>query len=733
MGIGYQDKTLKEMLDDRDRLFQETGCLYGMEQLGLHGEDPARITRFNTNLTDICIWAREKAKHVAASPVLRTFGECLWMLQTPEGDVVTASHGLIGHVATSAIQIKNLINLAFEDDPGIKPGDIFANNDPVYGAAHGADNHNYIPIFYEGELIAWACGMNHVADIGGALAPGSMPTLAPTFFTDGWVYPPMKIGEKDQIFRWSDLLWERRTRTGSFNIMDQRARVTGALMVRERVLEVVEEFGVDYFRRAIREILERERRRVVRFVRNRMVPGVYQRMVFCRQKQKGVIGPIMPEADKDWVVHFPLELTIKPEGCFALDVNGTTSQDYFNLNAHEGQVRCALAWWWLPQIASTICVNTAVDYQIDIIAPEGSIFKPTDPFLGTTVGLGSGGCGLDPSAVNCCSQSFFARGILEEVYNQSMIQILVGQEGILDSGVPWAFTDFAFTGGYATGARPYKDGDFNCGCMVNPQSDIGEIEEWEMYEPPLLTLGRKLVPNMCGHGRYRGGIGFECIWLALKPGKKCVLNSSLALGAAGAVGGGMSGGYPAIGQYCLVWHDTNILELIEQGEGYPGSSRELFQWIESGKLKTGKKEFYAWQTPNLELKDGDIYLHASHGNAGYGDPIERDPSLVEEDLNEGLITSDCAEGIYGVKVAEADSRWTADLKATEKLRENIRAQRKQRALPARKWWLKEREKILGKGFSHDQNLFNMYKDSLGNEKFKVLFSEFWQLPEDYAI
>ena len=732
MGIGYQGKTLQDMVAERDRAFEQTGHIYGVERLELHEQDPAKMMRFSTRLTEICIFAREKAKLVAASPVLRTFGECLWMLQTPEGDVVTASHGLVGHVSTSTIQMKEIIGLDYETNPGIRPGDIFANNDPLYGAAHAADNHNYIPIFYDGELIAWACGMNHIADVGGALAPGSMPTLTPTFFTDGWVHPPMKIGERDEIFTWAELLWDRRTRTGSFNKMDQRARITGAIMVREAVLELVEEFGADYFRHALKEILERERRRVVRFVHNRMVPGIYQRTAFGRHKQKGIIGPIMPEADKDWVIHGPLEFTITPDGMFHLDPSGVTSQDYFNFNCYEGQLRCALSFWWLPQIVYTSCVNTAMNYQFEVVRPPGSLVNPTNPMLGTTIGMAGAGL-MVPSLVNACSQSFFARGILEEVYTQSLSQIVVGQEGIFDNDVPWAFSDFAFTGGYATGARPYRDGDFNCGCMVNAQSDIGEIEEWELYEPPLLTLGRKLVPNMCGHGRYRGGLGFECIWLALKPGKKCTLNSSLVPGAGGAGGDGLSGGYPTVGAYCMVLRDTNIYELIENGEGYPGSSREIFEWIREEKLQVGKTEFYAWQTPNLEMKDGDIYVHATHGNAGFGDPLEREIALVEQDLDEGLITADCAEGVYGAVGACLNGSWAVDPGATDRTRDSMRVQRREKAVPAREWWHMERQRILDKEFTADPDLKAMYRDSLNNEKFHARFMGFWQLPEDYTV
>ena len=133
------------------------------------------------------------------------------------------------------------------------------------------------------------------------------------------------------------------------------------------------------------------------------------------------------------------------------------------------------------------------------------------------------------------------------------------------------------------------------------------------------------------------------------------------------------------------------------------------------------------------MKDGDIYMHASHGNAGFGDPLDREPAMVEEDLNQELITEDCAEGVYGVEASLQSGRWTANLEATKALREKARAQRKQKAVLARDWWLNERKKVLSKEFTVDQDLYNMYADSLGNEKFKAKFSEFWQLPEDYAL
>ena len=75
-------------------------------------------------------------------------------------------------------------------------------------------------IFYDGELIAWSCAMNHIGDVGAALAPGSYPGLTPSSFCDGFVYSLLKAGENFTTFKWFDLMWERRTRQPLFN-MDQ--------------------------------------------------------------------------------------------------------------------------------------------------------------------------------------------------------------------------------------------------------------------------------------------------------------------------------------------------------------------------------------------------------------------------------------------------------------------------------------------------------------------------------
>ena len=82
--------------------------------------------------------------------------------------------------------------------------------------------------------------------------------ISPSVFTDGFTVPPTKVGANFKSHKWWELHWKRRTRTEAFNILDDKMRVAGAVALHNRVLEVVEEFGIDYFRKGLREIIERE-------------------------------------------------------------------------------------------------------------------------------------------------------------------------------------------------------------------------------------------------------------------------------------------------------------------------------------------------------------------------------------------------------------------------------------------------------------------------------------------
>jgi len=164
---------------------------------------------------------------------------------------------------------------------------------------------------------------------------------------------------------------------------------------------------------------------------------------------------------------------------------------------------------------------------------------------------------------------------------------------------------------------------------------------------------------------------------------------------------------------------------------YPTTLHEVMKWMKEEKLKVGNIEYYSGGMPSVPLKDGDIYVLNSHGEAGWGDPIERDIGLIEKDLNEGWMSPDVAKQVYGAAAQFIDGRWKADEKDTVRARQAIRQTRRTKAKPFKEWWSHERESVLNKEF-RDEVIY-IYQDVLKDQKSGPEFRGFWRLDDDYAL
>src|SRR5207253_1826066 len=200
-------------------------------------------------------------------------------LYTPEGDSIALSTGIIVHVHTMSDAIKYMVRNGWEDNPKIRPGDIFANDDPVIGDVHNADVQTFVPIFWEGELVAWAGGVTHVLDIG-ASTPGGVPVGPTNRLDDGIDLPCMKIGEGDELAQWHLIRCQKQTRAPMYYLLDERTRLAGCHMIREAVERVILEEGVDTYKQFVREVIEDGRRSFQSRVKEMLVPGRYRAPAF---------------------------------------------------------------------------------------------------------------------------------------------------------------------------------------------------------------------------------------------------------------------------------------------------------------------------------------------------------------------------------------------------------------------------------------------------------------------
>ncbi len=246
--IGWDGKTLKEMRAEIDCLSKETGYYAGIKELTFKESEPIRFEKIFSKLRGGVVHARETAKKVAASPIVEQEGELCFSLYTPEADSIVTSTGIIIHVGTMGAAIKFMIENDYEDNPGINDGDIFCNNDNHVGNVHTCDVHTLVPIFWEGELVGWVGGVTHVIDTGAA-GPGSMPMGPVQRYDDGYQVTCRKVGENDELYK--DWLLEstRSVRAAKYWTLDEKTRVAGCQMIRDLVLDIIEEEGIDTYKR----------------------------------------------------------------------------------------------------------------------------------------------------------------------------------------------------------------------------------------------------------------------------------------------------------------------------------------------------------------------------------------------------------------------------------------------------------------------------------------------------
>jgi N-methylhydantoinase B/oxoprolinase/acetone carboxylase alpha subunit len=280
------------------------------------------------------------------------------------------------------------------------------------------------------------------------------------------------------------------------------------------------------------------------------------------------------------------------------------------------------------------------------------------------------------------------------------------------------------------------DGENSAWCIYTPNADFGNAEISESYYP-ILYLGRNIEPDSGGYGMYRGGLGHTAIWMF-----KNTPGMEYQCGCAGIRGKvvanhGMFGAYPTWPDRAGYAIETNVKELIDARKPlvHERGDPDDPQLTANVKARVLENNAVPPFVAPEQLHDYDIVIHPVSGSQALGDPFERDPALVCEDLTKGWTREWVAKDIYGV-VAKQDAKtkeYAADEAATKKLRDEMRAARKARGVPFREWWAKERARLEAHEELHPA-VQEMWRSSTTlTPGYGAQIREFWQLPEDYSF
>jgi len=184
----------------------------------------------------------------------------------------------------------------------------------------------------------------------------------------------------------------------------------------------------------------------------------------------------------------------------------------------------------------------------------------------------------------------------------------------------------------------------------------------------------------------------------------------------------------------LLARGVKFEEIVSKKLPYPLSDNPSYPEFEKflkGLCNHIERLDYSTHFPR-SLSDGDLYYFKQNGAPGYGDPLDRPLELCEKDLNDMVYTPDIMEKVYGV-VAYYDEKtglWKVDKEKSEKLRDEMRKKRLEKAIDFSEFYRMEREKIIESRFIRPVAKMYSEQRELSTRWWKE-FIEFWQLSEDY--
>lgn len=728
-GIAFDGGTLKQHRDGVLERTKKTGHYDGLEKLELKEKEPIRFEKIFSRLRAGTVNAREISKKIAASPIVEQEGELCFTLYNAAGDSLLTSTGIIIHVGTMGAAIKYMIENGWEQNPTIKDGDIFTNNDCLLGNVHPCDIHTIVPIFWEERLIGWVGGVTHVIDTG-ASGPGSMTVGPVQRFGDGYQITCRKTGANDEIFK--DWLHEsqRAVRTTRFWLLDERTRVAGCHMIRDLVKDVIAEEGLDAYLKFAYEVVEDGRRGLQNRLKAMTIPGKYKQVAFVDVPYRHEDVSVPSFAKVDTIMHAPSTIDIKADGSWKLDFEGSSRWGWHTYNAQPVSFSSGI-WVMMTQtLIPTERINDGAYYATNFRLPKGTWMNPDDRRTAHSYSwhfLVSAWSALWRGL----SRSYYGRGYLEEVNagNANTSNWLQGG-GFNQFDEIHAVNSFE-SAAEGTGASAVKDGIGNAAAIWNPEGDMGDMEIWELAEP-LLYLGRNVKPNTGGFGKYRGGNGFESLRMVW--GAKDWTMFFMGNGYISSCWG-LMGGYPAAAGYRFEAHETDLKERIEAKKPFPTGAdldpgEPMYEKVM--KAKTIKRDQQAITTEAM-FEDYDLYLNYLRGGPGFGDPLDREYHRIEKDLNEGQVIPEYVERIHGVVLnKDENGLYTVDKDASDKRRKEIKKERIKDSQPVKEWMKSERKKILKKDASTPVKA--MFASSFDlSENFFNEFKEFWNLPEDWGL
>jgi N-methylhydantoinase B len=414
-------------------------------------------------------------------------------------------------------------------------------------------------------------------------------------YQEGLQIPPIRIQRRGELDEHLLAFINQNLRTPAENRGDLLAQIAANTIAERRVRELAGRYGSQQLDHYFGEMLDYSERRMIAGLRQ-IPDGTYE-------------GEDVMEGDG---IH---------ERPLAIRVSVTVSDGQLtaDFSASDPQTAGPLNCRW-PSVAA--CVYYVLKCVVDPdLPPNAGAYRPITVVTRAGTLLEA----QFPAAV--CNANIITTQRIVDALLKAFIQAVPERVSAACSGTmnllniggfdprDGSYYNYIETYGGGQGAFHDRDGmDAVQNHMTNTRNAPVEAIE-AAY--PLRVLRYGFVPDSDGAGQFRGGAGLLRELEVLGSYTRLTLSSDRKT----VHPWGTHGGYDAAGSLCVVTHAD-------------GSTTEL-----ASKVTTF-------------LQQGDRVLTVTPGGGGWGDPRDRDPLRVRQDVKANLITRQRARHIYGVVIED---------------------------------------------------------------------------------
>ncbi|MFP4037231.1 MAG: hydantoinase B/oxoprolinase family protein [Desulfobacteraceae bacterium] len=487
-----------------------------------------------------------------------------------------------------------------------KPGDVFITNDPWALAGHLNDVCVMSPIFHRGELVAFTACVFHHSDIGGRVSSDNHDV-----FEDGLFIPLIKLEDGGDLNQGVIEMIRWNVRTPDEVIGDIRSQIAANHVCAEKISQMMDEYQLDSLDDLADEIISRTERSM-RSAIAEVPDGVY--------RAQGVVEQM--EGKDDVVIKVAVE--VKGDDLL-VDMDGSSPQVDWGgnvvYNFTYAYVHMAMKSMFDPEIPN----NEGCAAPVTLKAPEGSVVNCRFPAaVAARMQIGHF---VTEIIYRAMAEALPDRVVAGSGGTPATMNVFYGRR---NDGTPW---HSVIIRGGGMGASSRNDGYYDYIFPANGANTPVEIFE---SDTPLIVEKRELIPDSGGPGAMKGGLGRTVVfripddeYAPIPP-----VNLGIQSGRFRYPPEGLFGGRPGALARFLV-------------NDHPGNPYGL-----------------------TRLQPGDVVVMDAAGGGGYGNPLERDPERVEQDVSNGYVTVERAKEDYAVVIDPATMK--VDTAATAQLRESLR-------------------------------------------------------------